>query len=392
MTAVDALRERLLARADEGPSGPWLRGITSVMAVAAGVIHLAQTGPHLEESWAFAAFFLVLGVVQVVAAVLLLRTWPPFWFWFGIVGSAAVIAVWVVSRTSGLPFGPEPGEPEELGTADAAASLIEAITVIVLALWLTDRPAPRRRIGPAIAALVVAGLGLAWIVTRAAGLFEPDVRATNALPQLADRAVVALVAGVAVMLGLLTAHPTSRPRWWRGLMRGLLAAMVVLSGAVVWLTLPAAGGQNAACTYGPLAEVSLTSHDEVLPADLDIGQERWFGALVLSACGPDAVQLESAEVLSSRGQAEVLAYALLPADERLQDEGANELSSNSEPLDAQPALQPGERRQVAVLLRGGDEPFNLDSLRIGYRVGDEARSVAFAAVLGTCPPASCTGE
>jgi hypothetical protein len=391
MAATESRRRRLLGRQAEGPRGPWLRGIAAVTVLAAGAIHLAQVGVHLEEGWIVAGFFLVVGTFQVIGAVLLLRTWPAIWFWFGIVGTAAVIVIWVVSRTSGLPFGPEPSEAEELGTADAAASLIEAITVTVLGLWLMDRSAPRSRIGPALGALLVASLGLAWVASRAAGLFDPDVRATIALPQLADRVVVALVAGVVVLLGMLSAYPASRPGWWRGLMRGLLAAVVVVSGGVVWMTLPAAGGQNAACTYGPLAEVGLTSHNEVPAVQLEIGQERWFGALVLSACGPDAVQLESTQVLQSRGQGEVLGYALLPPDQRLPDEGAGQLT-DGEPVDTRPVLRPGERRQLAVLLRGGDEPFNVDSFRIAYRVGDEAGSVAFAAVLGTCPPSSCGGE
>jgi hypothetical protein len=392
MAAAESLRGRLLGHPDEGPRGSWLRGIAALTALAAGAIHLGQVAIHLEEGWVFAAFFLVVGTVQLIAALLLLRPWPAIWFWFGIGGSAAVIAVWVISRTIGLPFGPEPGEVEALGTADAAASLIEALTIVFLGLWLADRSAPRSRIGPAIAMLVVASLGVAWVATRAAGLFDPDPQAAIALPQLADRAVVGLVAGVVVILGLLSAYPTAPPRWWRGLMRGMLAAAVVAGGAVVWLTLPAAGGQNVACTYAPLAEVSLTSHGQVRPAPLDAGEERWFGALVLSACGGDSVQLESAEVLNSRGQGEVLAYALMPADERLPDEGTGQLPTDSQGLDSQPVLRPGEQRQLAVLLRGGAEQFNLDSLRIGYRLGDQAGRVAFATVLGTCPSSSCAGE
>jgi hypothetical protein len=392
MAFVESMRGRLLGHADEGPRGPWLRGIAAVTTLSAGAIHLAQVGVHIEEGWVFAGFFLVVGSIQVIAAGLLLRPWPAPWFWFGIVGSATVIAIWAMSRTVGLPFGPEPGEAEALGTADSASSLTEAITVVVLALWLADRSGMRSRIGPAISLLVVASLGVVWAATRAAGLFEPDPRATIALPQLADRAVVGLVAGIVVMLGLLSAYPTSRPGWWPALMRWTLAAVVVASGALVWLTLPATGGQNAACTYAPLAEVSLTSHDEVRPARLDAGEERWFGVLVLSACGADAVQLESAQVLNSRGHAEVLGFALLPADQQMPEEGASQLPIDSERLDSQPMLHPGDERQVAVLLRGSAGRFNLDSLRIGYRVGDEAGSVAFATVLGACPPSSCTGE
>ncbi|MBA2633382.1 MAG: hypothetical protein H0U86_10355, partial [Chloroflexi bacterium] len=216
--------------ADDNLRGPWLRGIASVMALAAGVMHLAQIGPHLEEGWTFAAFFLVVGVVQVVAAALLLRAWPAAWFWFGLAGSAAVIGIWVLSRTLGLPFGPEPGEAEALGAADAAASLTEAITVVVLALWLKDRSAARGRVRDVVAVLVVASLGVAWAAGRTTGLFDPDPRATIGLPQLADRAALALVAGVAAMLGLLAAFSASRPGWWPPLMRGLLAVVFVASG------------------------------------------------------------------------------------------------------------------------------------------------------------------
>jgi hypothetical protein len=381
---------RLLRRVDEHPRGPWLRGIAAGTALAAGAIHLGQVAVHLEEGWIFAAFFLVVGAVQVIAALLLVRTWPVLWFWFGIAGSAAVIGVWVVSRTIGLPFGPEPGQAEALGTADAAASLTEAITVVALVAWLIDRSG-RRRIGDLAAALVVASLGVVWVSTRSTGLFEPDPRLTIALPQLADRAVVALVAGVTGMLGLLAAFPLSRPEWWSAVMRGLLAAVVVMSIVLVGMTFPAAVGQNAACTYAPLAGVGQTSHHAPPPAPLDSGEERWFGVLLLSACGPGAVSLESAQVINARGTAEVLGYALLPVGNRLDYAGADEVPAYTVALDREPVMQPGQRRELAVRLRGTGERFNLDSVRIRYSVGDEAGSLGFATVLRTCPASDCPG-
>lgn len=389
--AAAELIGRLLRRVDEPPRGPWLRGIAAVTALAAGAIHLAQVGVHLEEGWIFAAFFLVVGTIQVIAGLLLVRPWLPIWFWFGIAGSAALIGLWVVSRTLGLPFGPEPGQPEALGTADAAASLTEAITVVALAAWLIDRSG-RRRIGDLAAVLLVAGLGVAWVVTRATGLFEPDPRVTIALPQLADSAVVALVAGVTAMLGLLAAFPVSRPGWWSAVMRGLLAAVVVMSVTLVGLTFPASLGQNAACTYAPLAGVGQTSHRAPPPAPLDSGEERWFGVLLLSACGSDAVRLESAQVINARGTADVLSYVLLPAGNRLDYAGADEVPPYTEALDRKPVLQPGERRELAVRLRGRGERFNLDSVRVRYSVGDEAGSIGFATVLSTCPASDCPGD
>lgn len=51
--------------------------------------------------------------------------------WVGIAGSAAIIGVWVVSRTLGLWF-VEGGEPEPVGVADSLASLTEAWTIVLL--------------------------------------------------------------------------------------------------------------------------------------------------------------------------------------------------------------------------------------------------------------------
>jgi hypothetical protein len=82
--------------------------------------------------------------------------------------SAAPLAVWLWSRTAGLPFGPEPGVPEAVGLADTAACLLEAATLAV-ALVLArrarqlDRPSPGRNAGRLalllVAAVTVVGVG-----------------------------------------------------------------------------------------------------------------------------------------------------------------------------------------------------------------------------------------
>lgn len=377
---------------DEGPRGPWLRAIAALMALAAGIIHLAQIGPHVEESWVFAAFFLIVGIIQVLAAALLLRTWPVVWFRVGLVGSAAVIVIWVASRTLGLPFGPEPGEVEAVAAPDAAASLAEAITVVVLALWLRDYAGQSGRTGDVAGILTVAGLGALWSAGRVTGVFDPDPRATIGLPQLIDRAALAVVATAALTLILLAAFTAVRPRWWPPLMRGLLGVLFIASAGLSGLTLPAAGGQNPSCSFAPLAERSLVSHQEVPAAPLAAGEERWFPVLVLAPCGPQPVVLESAEVLNSRGPGSVVGFAVLGRAGRLSAAGADELPSGSEALEDRPLLAAGDERQLVALLRGGDGAFNLDSVRIGYRTDGGRGSVGFATILTTCLPAQCEDE
>jgi hypothetical protein len=376
----------------EGPRGQWLRGMAAVMAAAAGVIHLAQIGPHLEEGWAFAGFFLIVGSIQVVAAALLVRPRPAAWLGAGLVGSGAVIVIWVVTRTAGLPFGPEPGEAEALGAADAAASLVEAITVVVLALWLRDHARQSGRIGDAAAILTVAGLGALWSAGRVTGVFDPDPRATIGLPQLIDRAALAVVAAVALTLVLMAAFTSVRPRWWAPLMRGLLGALFIASAVLSGLTLPAAGGQNASCNYAPLAERSLLSHDPPPAASLAPGDERWLPVLVLDACGRDAVQIESVDVLMSRGPGTVLEFALLAAGDQLSTAGAGSLPSGAESPEQGPVVEPGAERQLVIRLRAGTGGFNLDSVRISYLIGAARGEVSFAAVLATCLPARCEEE
>jgi hypothetical protein len=53
--------------------------------------------------------------------------------------NAAVIGLWLVTRTTGLPVGPEPWEAEAVGTADLLCSGLEAV-VVVLLMVTVQRP------------------------------------------------------------------------------------------------------------------------------------------------------------------------------------------------------------------------------------------------------------
>jgi len=58
----------------------------------------------------------------------------------------AIILLWILSRTSGVPVGPEPWTPEPVGQLDLFASMFEALA-IYLSLLLVLGPAPLPR-GP----------------------------------------------------------------------------------------------------------------------------------------------------------------------------------------------------------------------------------------------------
>ena len=86
---------------------------------------------HLREYLLFGIFFAVVGAAQLGAAVALLR--PTRRLAVGVAtGQVLLVALWLVSRTTGLPIGPQPWTPEEIGVADVACVGLELLAVAVL--------------------------------------------------------------------------------------------------------------------------------------------------------------------------------------------------------------------------------------------------------------------
>jgi hypothetical protein len=114
--------------------------------LAAGVIHFAYAPSHLDESGSHGAFFLAVGWVQVVLAAGLAFRLRPERVWWAVtaVANAAVIGVWVVSRTAGVPG----SEAESVGLPDVMATVCEAVAVMaavaLLRGLLGDRVLPGR--------------------------------------------------------------------------------------------------------------------------------------------------------------------------------------------------------------------------------------------------------
>jgi hypothetical protein len=91
--------------------------------------------------------------------------------------------VWFWSRTTGLPFGPEPGEAEAVGLADCAACLLEVVTLVVAVALVRGWLGARRPGAPstthlprlalvalvAVTALGLAGTPLAWFTVLVEG-------------------------------------------------------------------------------------------------------------------------------------------------------------------------------------------------------------------------------
>jgi hypothetical protein len=102
--------------------------LASFATAAAAGIHLAVAPEHFREWWAFGVFFAVCGVAQLAWASM------PWSAAVGIGGNAALIVLWALSRTKGLPFGPDAGTPEAVGPVDFATVILESVAVLALAV------------------------------------------------------------------------------------------------------------------------------------------------------------------------------------------------------------------------------------------------------------------
>jgi hypothetical protein len=114
--------------------------------LAAGAVHAIVIPEHFHEYFAYGVFFSVLTALQIWLAVVLTVRPSSRLVRFVAVGSAWVVVLYVVSRTSGLPIGPEPWHAESLGKLDLAATCAEFITLIGCSMQLWTVTAPGRRL------------------------------------------------------------------------------------------------------------------------------------------------------------------------------------------------------------------------------------------------------
>ena len=114
----------------------WQIGL-ALTSLAAGAVHFAVTGDHFQEGVAVGLFFAALAWAQVLWAVGILMMPSRLLLAAGVAGNLAVVAIWMVSRTTGLPFGPAAGTAEPVGVADVAATILELLIVTGAALLLS---------------------------------------------------------------------------------------------------------------------------------------------------------------------------------------------------------------------------------------------------------------
>jgi hypothetical protein len=114
--------------------------ILAVTSLAAGAIHAVVVPEHLRESLLFGVFFAVIATFQIGWAGMTRDGFDPGrrFLATGVLVNAGIVVLWIVSRTVGVPVGPEPWMPEPRSVLDVTATVLELVFVAT-ALLVPER-------------------------------------------------------------------------------------------------------------------------------------------------------------------------------------------------------------------------------------------------------------
>jgi hypothetical protein len=120
-----------------------LRPALALLSVGAAVIHFVVIPGHWDEYWGQGLFFIIAAIAQILWAVWVVVAPSRLLYLLGALGNAAIVALWVVTRTYGVPAGPGAGEAEAVEFTDTLATVFEVLLVggaLVLARTAPTRP------------------------------------------------------------------------------------------------------------------------------------------------------------------------------------------------------------------------------------------------------------
>lgn len=114
----------------------WLVRAT-ILAVLLGLMHVLATPLYFEQWLGYGVFFFTAAVLQVMHSMALAVSPPSrVLLWLGIAGNGAILILWVLTRSIGVPFGPMAGEILPLGLLDGLAQILVVAQIVHLAVLL----------------------------------------------------------------------------------------------------------------------------------------------------------------------------------------------------------------------------------------------------------------
>lgn len=118
--------------------------VLALLSIGAAVIHFAVIAQHFDAWWLTGMFFVGIALFQLGWGLVVLIGPSSLVYVAGAIVNALIVVTWIVSRTTGVPVGPEAGEAEVVGFPDALATAFEVVLVAVLVAlegeWVARRP------------------------------------------------------------------------------------------------------------------------------------------------------------------------------------------------------------------------------------------------------------
>ena len=182
---AEAVRDRPVSQHREGATTPepllsW-RVAAAATLLAAAALHALAAREHADHWPAASQFFIALQLAQTwlgLALLFNLRTRATARL--ALLVSVGTLVLWAISRTVGLPVGPDAGVPEQVTRLDLAVALLHILT-IAAALILLGVAQRSTRLGaalcaPATVAAVLMGVLLLATWGAAESFGPPDAR------------------------------------------------------------------------------------------------------------------------------------------------------------------------------------------------------------------------
>jgi hypothetical protein len=142
----------------------------AVMSLAAAGIHFAVIGEHFQEYVVFGVFFSLVAWFQALWALGVVVAPTRWTLAVGLMANAAIACVWLVSRTAGVPVGPEPGVAEPVAILDLFSTVLELLIIAGCAALLLRGRYSRPSGGRRPRALFVGTLALGLIILSTIGI------------------------------------------------------------------------------------------------------------------------------------------------------------------------------------------------------------------------------
>lgn len=102
------------------------------LAWVTGLIHVEAAIQHVDEYLLYSLFFVLLAATQGLWGIAVYRSPSRKLLFAGATMSLMVAALWIISRTSGLPIGPRHWAPEPIGPLDSIATANEMAVALLV--------------------------------------------------------------------------------------------------------------------------------------------------------------------------------------------------------------------------------------------------------------------